>query len=127
MTGLVPGIVSPIIIIIISMTEEQWKILYQRAVFAELTANEGCLDTENGLDFSINGLAEKQNIEALPALMQQCILLCCKEGATLETEISLEEALTNIHALKNAKSTTFKSPDPVYDNWIEEFSKFVVS
>lgn len=73
----------------------------RRAIFDELAVDEGLLDAENALDFSMAGRREKHGNNCMPALMQQCLLLASAPSPSPLHERMLEEALTNVLALSS--------------------------
>lgn len=87
---------------------ERLRLLYRRAVYAELAANEGRLHTENGLDFSVAGLADQLSPASLAPLLQQAVLLagsCDGHGADIDGELLLDDALAKIQALSAGGSS----------------------
>jgi hypothetical protein len=74
---------------------------YRGAVYAELEANQDRIDTENGLDFSLEGWADKCASKSLEALIQQSLLLCANDNLSPDTEWTLEDALMKVLSLEN--------------------------
>ena len=99
--------------------------LFRQAVLTEVTANEGLIDTENGVDFSLSGLAEKNHPNALAGLMQQCVLLCAKDKLSLDEVINLQDALSSTLAI-TSKQRMVKS-EHVFDNWVDELQNFAAT
>lgn len=86
--------------------------LYRQALYTELDINQDRLDTENGLDFSDEGLAEKTGEDSLASLMQQCLLLCAENNPTVYTTWLLDDALSRILCINEKNNIKKEGVDP---------------
>lgn len=87
--------------------------VFRDALYEELDLNEGLLTTENGLDFTCQGVASKQHPISLVALMKQATVLCGTLTGNAEEDLMLatmlDWTLETIDAMDHCMKTRSES------------------